>query len=220
MDVDSRKIMIDSLNEECYKRIKNDILTGHLAWGDKLNIINLADQFGISRSPVVKAIDKLAMEGLVTILPNKGSFVVTPSRNDIEEVTEIRIMIETMACLHAFRKNKNELLRRLSENKFSEAEVASGISFDRFLLHDREFHYIIVESTGNGRLFEYYKTIRSQSELFRTQTFTTEHLDKALRSHADILAAFSADNPEEAALQMEKHLQIVSEDTFESMKGL
>ena len=100
------KIEIASLADECYKRIKQDILTGKLGWGQRLNVINMAQIYGISRAPVIKAIDRLAMEQLVSIVPNVGSFVVIPTKKDVVEVTEIRMMLETKMCTLAYKKKQ------------------------------------------------------------------------------------------------------------------
>ena len=101
----TKKIQVGSVTNECYSRIKDDILNKRIRWGQKLSVPELTARFGISRSPVVKAIERLSHEGLIQIIPNRGSFVSAPTKRDIVEIAQVRIAFESMACELAFRRD-------------------------------------------------------------------------------------------------------------------
>ncbi len=216
------KIEIASLTDECYKRIKRDILFGKLGWGQKLNVINMAQVYGISRSPVIKAIDRLAMEQLVRIIPNIGSFVLIPTKEDVKEVTEIRLMLETTMCRLAYKKNRDPLLHGLREaNETIEQKVEDGqeIRFDSFLEYDRTFHMRFAACADNERLRVYYESIRNQVELFRTRTYFKPYVDLALERHRSITDALSHDRLKEAISLLESHIREVENEILESLEN-
>jgi DNA-binding GntR family transcriptional regulator len=185
------KIKLASLNNECYQRIKKAILNGQLSWGERLDVGRLADKFGISKFPVVKAIDRLAIENLVSIIPNKGSFVMTPAVHDVEEVNEIRMIIELNALPLAAEKNLSGLIEMLEENEDRQTAnipyYYKGEKFQEFLEYDRKYHLCILICSSNERLLNYYGVIRSQVELFRVKTFETSRIRQTHDIHLEIL---------------------------------
>ena len=159
------KIRPPSLNNECYLRLKEAILIGHFPWGDRLDVNILAENFGISKFPVIKALDRLAMEHLVTILPNKGTFVLSPTIKDVEEVTEIRIMLENLAFTLATEKNLSRLIQMLEskeqEKKWNFEDFSKGLEVGVYLRYDREYHFCFFICSENKRLMDYFEAIRN-----------------------------------------------------------
>ena len=217
----TNKIQVGSLTDECYKRIKQDILTGKLGWGERLNVINLAETYGISRSPVIKAIERLAMEQLVQIIPNVGSFVHIPTKEDIQEVTEIRLMLETTMCRLAYEKNKVKLLDELADiESIIDKVTISGnkISFEAFLDYDHAFHLTFPKYANNGRMAAYYDSIRNQIELFRTKTYYKTYIDLAIERHHGIIKALSEGQLDEAVCILHTHISEVEQEIIESIE--
>lgn len=198
------------------------ILCGELSWGTRIEVGQLADNFGISKFPVIKAIERLSLEKLVVISPNKGTFVVSPTEHDVTEITEIRKILEPAACRLAFDKNKKQLLSSLLQvqdglipNTLAHEE---SIQFRDFLNYDRSFHMTFFIHAGNERLLNYYKTIRSQAELFRTKTYILRNIDEALIKHNLILEALNEDDINKAIEHLQDHLSEVHHDTIESIQ--
>ena len=217
---DTSKIQIPLLGDECYRRIKNDILTGLLAWGEKLNVIQLASQYGISRSPVVKAIDRLAMEGLIKIVPNKGSFVLIPTALDITEATEVRKMIETSLCQLAFEKNRNNLITDLTQLNMAmekRLQIPQELGYEEYLENDRDFHFTICRYAENKRLTQIYNSIRCQIELFRIHTFGAKNIKMAIEKHLLIAQKLADHDIEGAIVAMHQHIREVEEETQQSL---
>lgn len=217
----SSKITIGTLTDECYKRIKHDILVGNLAWGEKLNVISIAEHYGISRSPVIKAIDRLAMEQLVRIIPNIGSFVLIPTKEDVKEVFEIRMMLETTMCRLAYQKHRDRLLAAMRETEEMldrKENINSKSQFESFLEYDRSFHLLFPNFAGNERLSNYYDSIRNQVELFRTHTYFKSYVDLALDRHANILDLLTNDKLNDGISLLEKHIAEVEAEILESIE--
>lgn len=213
MKENQNKIELKSLNQECYERIKQEILMGHMDWGQRIDIIQIAGNYGISRSPVVKAVDRLSMEGFIDILPNKGSFVARPSLQRINEVTEIRLMLETYSLKLSMEKNEKTSPGPTGKSK---ARCRGKNKFEDFLLYDRNFHLIIARHTGNSRLLELFENTRNQVEFFRIHTFIPAQVSLAIRRHTEIIEAITDNNRERGIERLEIHLKEVYNDSIKS----
>lgn len=214
------KIRYRSLSDECYHIIKLDILNRKIKWGERLDVIRLAKEFGISRSPVIKAIERLAHEGLVEIIPNKGSFVVHPSSTDITEIIQVRIVLETFACELAFQNNGNlvDRLEHIAQTMVDVEESRVEIDPEKFLKYDQDIHETLITSAGNSKLTDLINMIRNQVEFFRVGSFTKEAALNAIQTHRQIIDALRQGDLEKAKLFLKKHIEQVGKDTLEALK--
>ena len=105
-----------SLSGRVFHRIREDILAGKYLQNEELREKAIADELGVSRTPVREALRQLELEGLVTIIPNKGASVVGISRKDIQDIYEIRSQLEGLCAKWATVNMTEELLNELEEN--------------------------------------------------------------------------------------------------------
>ena len=216
----TEKIQVGTLTTACYTRIKDDILNKRIRWGQKLNVPELTARFGISRSPVVKAIEQLSHEGLVQIIPHRGSFVSAPTKRDIVEIAQVRIAFESMACELAFRRDRSVLLVNQEQNEAPIVECErrrDAIPADVWFTYDRDFHRIFAEVAGNSRLLDIYEQVRSQIELFRVFYGESDAL-RALELHREILAHLRRDQLSDALNVLRLHLEEVCEQTIDDFQ--
>ena len=216
---DGDKIQIASLTDECYERIKNDILGKRIKWGQRLSIRDLTERFGVSRSPVVKAIERLSHEGLVEIVPNKGSFVIVPTEKDIKEISDVRIAFELMACELAYQNGKEELLLAHLENEkhiIGFEQNKQQIPIEVWFKYDRNYHMIFAELADNKKLLDIHELNRNQLELFR---LFYDELDakRATEMHRKVLEYIRQDDLENALKALRQHIEEVSEDTMKDL---
>lgn len=214
------KIQIGTLTTECYTRIKDDILNKRIRWGQKLSVPELTARFGISRSPVVKAIERLSHEGLVQIIPNRGSFVSAPTKRDIVEIAQVRIAFESMACELAYRRDKSSLLNNQEQNERSITvyeQNQQGIPEDVWFTYDRNFHRIFAEVAGNSRLLGIYEQVINQIELFRVFYGEGDALG-ALKLHREILTLLREDQLGDALKVLRIHIEEVCEQTIDEFQ--
>ncbi len=214
------KITYVSFTDECYARIQSDILDGKIRWGERLDVSTLAEAYGVSRSPVVKAIERLAHEGLVEIVPNKGSYVRTPTKKDIIEVTEIRFAIEALNVELAYKKQKEALLEQLAEQDRTIAvfeERGEQIPEAVFLAYDREFHWTFAVAAGNSRLLNIIDVNRNQVELFRIRTYSRDKAKQSVARHRAIVQCLQQDQLVEAVRVLRQHIYEVGEFAIETV---
>jgi DNA-binding GntR family transcriptional regulator len=150
------RLEIKSLTAVVLDDIRRRILTGGFRPGERINESEVAGKLGISRSPVREAFRVLEREGLITSLPRKGSFITEISPQDVEELFELREILECHAvdCIKK-RTAKSpdevlELLEEVSGELFKEPDGFTVIS---------GFHFSLVELSNNYRLIELYKIL-------------------------------------------------------------
>lgn len=98
------------LRDVVFQTLREAILTGDIEPGERLMEIHLANQLGVSRTPIREAIRKLELEGLVVMTPRKGAIVASITEEDLKEVLEVRVVLEMLAW--------NSLARKSMENKW------------------------------------------------------------------------------------------------------
>jgi DNA-binding GntR family transcriptional regulator len=146
--------------------LREKIITGELLPGQKVNEIQFASTLGISRSPLREALRVLENERLIVSIPRKGSFVTQISLEDLKEAYQIREMIECYAIDLLGEKQTRELPRVISC-----ADNASMLDVPlegdppkvklAYLAGMADYHYALIQSTGNSRLFQLYQTVHS-----------------------------------------------------------
>lgn len=176
------KLVADSLNSQAYDIIKSKIINEELPSGTRLVASKIADEFGISRTPLRDAIRKLTEEGLVVCSENKGYYVFKPTLKDIEEIFEIRQMIDIAAATKLVKEilpvDEKARARLLDFRKSIENDVGSS----KFIKSDEDFHDLLVSLSGNKRLREMYASLRDQTFSFRQ---ITAHDEKRIKRAVD-----------------------------------
>ena len=112
-----------SLSARVYNHIRDGILAGTFAKGDELKEKNIGDELGVSRTPVREALRQLELEGLVSIIPNKGAFVEGVSTDDIRDIYEIRALLEGLCARWAATRISDELMAAME----SYSPLSSGL---------------------------------------------------------------------------------------------
>jgi DNA-binding GntR family transcriptional regulator len=185
------------ISDEVYKVLKARIVSRQFSLGERLNLAQLEEQMGISRTPLKEALNRLALEGLVEIQPRKGTFILNPTPDEIADSFDVRQVLEVYAVeLAAQRVTETQLekmrgivkaLRRLSE-----AENWEQI-FQEYMPLDYSLHELILEIAGNGRLLEIWKQVNVHAEMGRIRYGRSrEEAQLAQKEHEEILRAFEA----------------------------
>ena len=174
------------LRDVVFKSLRQGILMGDLAPGQRLMEIQLANQLGVSRTPIREAMRMLELEGLVVMVPRKGAQVAKISQKGLHDVLEVRSALEDLAIeLSCQRITEEELaqLRTATEN-FKLAVKKKDISL--IAQEDVAFHDIIYAATKNDRLIALLSNLREQMYRYRM-----EYL-KNFSSHAGIIEEHEA----------------------------
>ena len=182
------KLMIENLNQQAYDVLKNKIICKELKPGDRLVDSQLAEEFGISRTPIRDAIRKLTDEGLVMRSNgSKGYQVYRPDATDINEIFELRQILDIAAVTKLITEIIPSNPEVLEELKSSYIRVSSPDSASSFVLDDEDFHGTIIRLSNNSRMQSVYSDLRIQTRAFRSVTsHSAGRMKKAENYHAKI----------------------------------
>ena len=155
----------ETLVEVAYKAIKKDITERILIPGQKIIVRELYERYGISETPIKQALHRLISEGVVEGIPRKGMKVRKVKWEEIEELMDIRLMIETYyikQAINTFKNNDNikeKFLKNLNEHKRIIENVSDvNDHFQNYNL-DLEFHQLFIKCSGNKRMTQIYNNL-------------------------------------------------------------
>ena len=140
------------LSERAYERIRHDIITCAIAPGTEISEAQLCAHFKLGKAPVRMALNRLAHDGLVRAIPRRGYRVMAVTIKDIQDVFELRLMLEPAAARMAAGKVDARRLRALDEVCRAGYQPGDARSTSRFLDANKAFHVEIARATGNARL--------------------------------------------------------------------
>lgn len=209
------------LRDVVFETLRDAIITQVLKPGERLMEIQLADEMGVSRTPVREAIRKLELEGLVVMVPRKGAYVAGVSMKDIHEVYEVRSALEMLAVTLAAERITEEELDALERQvlRESEEEGKKDGSLDNIIYIDSSFHDIIYQAAHNQRLVQFVNILQEQLQRFRAASLARPGRSKtALDEHKKIVEALSERNGELAAKLAREHIENAENAMIASME--
>jgi DNA-binding GntR family transcriptional regulator len=179
------------IREIVLERLRKAIIEGSLEPGDRLVETYIAENMGVSRTPVREAFRQLEIEGLAENVPRKGTIVKGISQKDILEIYEIREMLEglsaRLACSNISKQQIDDLKEKISK---MEQLIDSKDSTGYWKLHG-EFHDIIQYVSGNKRLIDQMKQINEYLADLRTRTLVMDKRRRgAMDEHKKLIKAF------------------------------
>lgn len=196
-----------SITERVRASIREAIIDGRLAPGSLHSVQTLASSFGVSRTPVREALIDLEGRGMVEFERNRGVRILQTSIHDLEEILSLRILLEVPAAYRAAEQATEETANELSDELIAMRRAARERDEKTMMAHDRRFHEIINEASGNSRLAVYVDSLR---DLILTRGASTvgrsRDLPSIVREHETIIAAIEANDPGAAAAAMKSHL--------------
>lgn len=195
------------LREIVYEELKLLILTGKISPGMRLMEEELAEDMGVSRTPIREAIRKLEKEGLITIEPRRGAYVSQISTKDMVEILEVRQNMEGLAAeLAAQRMSKEDKEKLRNIAKAYEEAVAAG-DMAEMIRCDTAFHHIIVEATQNKILIQMVEQLQEMVLRFRYIYYDNfKRAEQMLSEHQAIYEAIAGGNTEVARESANVHI--------------
>ena len=194
-----------SLGGRVFQKIREDILNGKYKENDELRENTIGKELGVSRTPVREALRQLELEGLVTIIPNRGAYVTGISHKDIWDIYVIRSMLEGLCARWAAKNITDAQLDELEETTLlSEFQMKkeSGFSAEQVAALDGRFHSILYEASGSRILDHVLTDFHNYVQTARRSSVVSEdRARKSIREHRQILRAIK-DRDEEMAEQL------------------
>jgi DNA-binding GntR family transcriptional regulator len=196
------------LRELVFESLREAIITGKLSPGERLMEIQMAEEMGVSRTPVREAIRKLELEGLVVMLPRKGAYVAGLSLKDIADVFEIRGALEGLAAELAAERITVEELEDLERYLVKISEETETGDLTKVVETDTDFHSLIYSASRNQRLSQIINNLREQIQRFRKTSLSYPGRMKiAVEEHRKIVEAISARDGELARKLAHEHIE-------------
>jgi len=194
--------------EAAFEKIKEAIIKGHFKPGEKLVEQTLAQEMGVSRTPVREAIRRLEAEGFVVSIPRKGVVVSRADKEEIVQLYSIRAELEGLAARWAIENADEDDIRKLDEAISRMEETAASGDLDGVVQSNALFHDAIAQASKSRILCTLLKTLQDNIQRFRFQSL---HLpgrpEAALAEHKEIVAAIKEKKTEEADRLLKEHLQ-------------
>ncbi|MBN9669472.1 GntR family transcriptional regulator [Roseibium aggregatum] len=201
----------DTATEVAYRAIRDRILSGEHAVGSHLSSATLSKSLALSRTPVREALRRLAAEGLVELIANRGAHVIGWTKKDAEEIFELRLLLECHACAEAARRIDSETIAELADLARQMAECARpgpNQDFKSLTQLNSQFHSAIIAASGNKRLSVLLTSVVEFSIQARTfEAYSQEDLARSMEHHHEMLQAFREGDGDWARSVMYGHLR-------------
>ena len=202
-----------TIRKRIHEHLREELLSGKLPPHQRLIEAKIAKEIGTSRTPVREALHSLELEGLIESIPRVGYVVRLIGEEEVEEICQIRAVIEGLAARWAIRKDRDELIRELGTNISScEEKVLNGdVRF--FVESDAQFHEILCRFSGSKRLLELAQTFRHHMLRYRRQSiYVKDNVLRAIEGHKGILVAIKKADQEEIDRAIRDHLEQSKKD--------
>jgi DNA-binding GntR family transcriptional regulator len=206
--------------ESVLDRLRNLILSRVLRPGERLVQSELAEQFGVSRTPIREALHKLASDGLVTISPHKGASVADFSLSELEDIYSIRIPLEGYGAYLATQNITDQDLARLEVLLCKMKEVFQTGDRWRLLDVNRQFYMVLYAIMERPRLYELIMRHLDLADLYRRMAFTLDHMYMhTISEHEQLLETLRQRDPEAAEHLTRLHLERTADNLMNFLKA-
>lgn len=197
-----------TIRKKVYTYVREQILSGQIAPHERLIETRIAQEIGTSRTPVREALHNLEIEGLIQSIPRVGYQVKAISGEEVEEICQIRFIIEDQAARWAMEKAASKVIKELRKNiDLTLARVSKG-EVRAFVDLDAQFHEIIARHSGSTRLLELAQTLRGHMLRYRVQSiYSKETVLEAIKGHQGILKAIEGGDSKELSQAILIHLE-------------
>ena len=175
------------LRDVVFQTLRAAILKGELEPGERLMEIHLANKLGVSRTPIREAIRMLEQEGLAVTIPRRGAHVAKMTEKDLQDVLEIRDVLDELAAANACKRMKDGDYEKLEEAMaVFESAISSG-NVRAIVEADEAFHNVIYEAADNPKLMQIVQNLKEQMYRFRYEYVKdAKNYDTLVEEHSKI----------------------------------
>ncbi|MGD1881662.1 MAG: GntR family transcriptional regulator [Paracoccaceae bacterium] len=197
------------------------ILDGTFADGARLDEVQLAQRFSVSRTPVREALQRLTQSGLVAQIPRRGVFVRQPGPVELIEMFEVMAELEAVCARLAARRISDEALADLHATNARCTEVVNSGDADGYYRENERFHAILYKQSGNGFLEKECLQLHRRLQPFRRlQLRLRGRLKQSMAEHEIIVATLESGDGEHAAEVLRQHVAVQGEKFHHLMASL
>ncbi|MBK4734333.1 GntR family transcriptional regulator [Noviherbaspirillum pedocola] len=199
-----------SASRRAYSNLRERIVNMELLPGTRIVEKEIAAEFGISRTPVHEAVQRLAEEGLIEVVPRVGTFVARIPLEALDEAMLVRSALEAAIVQKAAERADQQGLARLTAILDEQAECIRNKDIRGFHRTDEAFHATLAELSGYPGVWPMVSHAKTQIDRFRQLTLPLEgRMDEVMREHRSVVDAVASRDPAQAARAMQSHLDHV-----------
>jgi len=185
-----------TLRERILETIRDAIIKGSLKPGEKVAEPELAERFGISRTPIREAFRQLESQGCLTVIPRKGAVVTSFSQKDVEEFYAIKSILEGYAANRACENISNKEIEKLEAINNKLSLLAEGSDVKQFFKTHNDFHDLFIRAANNEKLYELINSLVGKFQRLRLASLSIPGRMKiSVEEHQKIIEAFRKKNP-------------------------
>lgn len=199
-----------SIQGRVIAEMRRRIISGEIETDVNLSELTLAEEFGVSRTPVREALKQLQTEGLVEIRPRVGTFVTSPSRREITELFEMKELLEGAAARLLAQRGRVPELDRLEENLREEDAAVARDDKVRYAELVQEFHDLLIVGSDNTKLEAHYRILMNQlaySRLVATSLSQPGRPAQSEQEHHRVVELIIAKDGDSAERVMREHVR-------------
>ena len=205
-----------SLRGKVFQRLREDILSGVYQENDELREVSIGEELGVSRTPVREALRQLELEGLVTIVPNKGAYVKGITKKDVHDIYKIRSLLEGLCAKWATEHITDQQIEELEEivllSEFHLKKQGQGKAKQVSDL-DGKFHKVLYEASNSRILEHVLSDFHKYVKMARTMSVgEKERAEKSIDEHRAILEAIRKKDANLAEQLANQHIMNVMEN--------
>ncbi|MDR3438312.1 GntR family transcriptional regulator [Telmatospirillum sp.] len=190
-------------------KIREMIINGDLSLGQKITEEQLADHFSISTTPIHEALKVLSKVGIVTIKPRSGTYVTSFTKQEIEDLNSVRIVIECEAIRESMQKNFKKLCDDLKFNILDAKETMRTVDTKKYISIDNKFHALFFTHAKNEFLNITFNPIEAKVfTLYNRQinNYTKDDIEISVNQHNGIYRAIKDNNFDLAYKNLKEHI--------------
>lgn len=201
------KLMSKSLADQAYDLVKEQILSGRIKCGEKISEDSLADQFGVSRTPIREAMRRLSAYGLIEMEPRSHSSVIEISQKESNDIGILRVNLENFAIdninMEMFNSSLEEICRYAADCQYALSMNNRAKAFEL----DSMFHVALIKTANNTAFTDIYERLDAKIQLLRIrQNEPNERLLEYLMQHSRLIELIKDGNKEEAKNLLQTHI--------------
>jgi DNA-binding GntR family transcriptional regulator len=202
-----------SMTTDAFERIRDAIVTGGLEFGEPLSETQIANALGMSKAPVRAAFIALRDKGLVTVVPQSGTYVFSPTADDVRTMSHFRALLEDEALRESFRQQPKRVERRLRDAIEAMRKAIKSEDWDAYRRHDSSYHFAFLEESGNRYVENAYLLTSTALEALRVRLQRGEggFRARSFQEHIAIADHIKAGELGKAAKLLRQHILIINE---------
>ena len=213
------KRTVTTMREQVYQILRDEICAGFYSPGYRLQELELTEHLNVSRSPVREALRQLASDGLVVEIPNKGVYVKAFTVKDIEEIFDLRVMLEGYGIEKGAVKMTSARIKKLLELMERMESAYVNADLRTYTELDEQLHTEIVSLAGNDLVDDTYERVRSMNQQFRVLSLSSaKRFEESMEEHRSMIQALLTGDIQTALETNRSHLRLARKTIIERME--